>query len=231
MVYVMSDIHGNAEKFNNLLEQISLTEEDTLYILGDIVDRGPDPIGILRRVMKMKNVKMLLGNHEHMMMRAYFIPVNSGDKEFDKKEKERFYAHWYRNGCEVTIAGLDKLNGKEKNEIFEFVDSLPLNFEIEVGGRRFLLVHGYPAELFGKKESRFADIKTFAVWDRVKKDDVFFEDKTVIFGHTSTDNYQEVTPPSIWYGNNMIGIDCGGGYGGDGRISCLRLDDMKEFYA
>ena len=72
MIYVMSDIHGNRKKFDSILEQINLQANDTLYILGDIVDRGSDPIGILRQVMKMDNVKMLLGNHELMMMEAYF---------------------------------------------------------------------------------------------------------------------------------------------------------------
>ena len=66
----MSDIHGNSKRFDSVLKQINLQPEDTLYILGDVVDRYPDGIRILRRIMKMPNVKMLLGNHEYMMLEA-----------------------------------------------------------------------------------------------------------------------------------------------------------------
>ena len=39
MIYVMSDIHGNSRRFNSIMEQIQLKETDTLYILGDVIDR------------------------------------------------------------------------------------------------------------------------------------------------------------------------------------------------
>ena len=227
MIYVISDLHGNREKFDSILSQIALTDNDTLYILGDIVDRGPDPIGILRQVMKMKNVKMLLGNHEHMMLQAYF-------SQCIPDEKERLVARWNRNGCDTTIKGLDELTEEERQEIFEFVNNLPLNFDIEVGGKNYLLVHGFPAELYEKIGPRLlpgCDLRTYAVWERMKKEDVMPEGKTVIFGHTSTSHYQEGEIARIWYGDRKIGIDCGGGYGDGGRISCLCLDDMKEYYA
>ena len=48
MIYVMSDIHGQARRFHSILDQIALKDEDTLYILGDVIDRNPDGIRILR---------------------------------------------------------------------------------------------------------------------------------------------------------------------------------------
>ena len=48
MVYVLSDIHGNERRFDSILEQIKLQPDDTLYILGDVVDRHPGGIRILR---------------------------------------------------------------------------------------------------------------------------------------------------------------------------------------
>lgn len=53
MIYVMSDIHGNAIRFNSIMEQIDLQPEDTLYVLGDVIDRYPDGIRILRLLMSM----------------------------------------------------------------------------------------------------------------------------------------------------------------------------------
>ena len=47
MIYAMSDIHGQYELFRNLMEQIPLGKDDTLYVLGDVVDRGPDSMEYL----------------------------------------------------------------------------------------------------------------------------------------------------------------------------------------
>ena len=79
MIYVLSDIHGNERRFNSILKQINLQNEDTLYILGDVIDRHPDGIRILRKIMSMPNVKMLLGNHEYMMLRALGHPYDPYD--------------------------------------------------------------------------------------------------------------------------------------------------------
>ena len=48
MVYIMSDIHGRKDRFDDILKQINLTKNDTLYILGDVVDRNPDSITLLK---------------------------------------------------------------------------------------------------------------------------------------------------------------------------------------
>ena len=45
MIYVMSDLHGCFDKYLLMLEKIKLSEKDTLYILGDVVDRGADTFG------------------------------------------------------------------------------------------------------------------------------------------------------------------------------------------
>ena len=44
MIYVMSDLHGQYNAFLKMLELINFTDEDELYILGDIIDRGPNPL-------------------------------------------------------------------------------------------------------------------------------------------------------------------------------------------
>lgn len=51
--YVISDIHGMYNKFIELLNKIKLKDTDTLYILGDVLDRGPDPIKTLLKIMSM----------------------------------------------------------------------------------------------------------------------------------------------------------------------------------
>ena len=46
MTYAISDIHGCYEEYIKLLEKINFSEDDTLYILGDICDRGEKPMDL-----------------------------------------------------------------------------------------------------------------------------------------------------------------------------------------
>ena len=79
--YVMSDVHGQYKSYMKMLKKIDLKAEDTLYVLGDAIDRGPDGIKILNDIMKRPNVELILGNHELLMLDAL--------KNFDEiKSKE-----------------------------------------------------------------------------------------------------------------------------------------------
>lgn len=53
--YVISDIHGQYDMFMELIDKIDLKQTDTLYVLGDILDRGPHPIKVLKKLMEMPN--------------------------------------------------------------------------------------------------------------------------------------------------------------------------------
>ena len=68
MNYVISDIHGYYDQFIELLELIQLNDDDTLYVLGDVVDRGPNPIKTLLKLMEMPNAVCIVGNHELMAL-------------------------------------------------------------------------------------------------------------------------------------------------------------------
>ena len=64
--YVMSDIHGQYDAFIKMLKRINFKSKDILYVIGDVIDRGPHPIKTLLYIMKKKNINMLAGNHEYM---------------------------------------------------------------------------------------------------------------------------------------------------------------------
>jgi serine/threonine protein phosphatase 1 len=101
MIYVMSDIHGHRRRFDSVMKQINLQPEDTLYILGDVIDRNPDGIRILQQLRAMPNVVMLLGNHEYMMLDALYNIPDEEDGYADYLREKRLNL-WYRNGGDVT---------------------------------------------------------------------------------------------------------------------------------
>ena len=233
MIYVMSDIHGNSKRFDSVMEQINLQPEDTLYILGDVVDRYPDGIRILRRIMKMPNVKMLLGNHEYMMLEAvdkgYVLPMTRNCHSISRRQSKEIHL-WYRNGGEVTHNYLKHIRKEWRAEVFEYLRSLPLNIDIEVDGKKYKLIHGSMEEDYRPMADHYNSKTEFAVWERWMPGWYVPEGYTLVFGHTPTCHFQKGEPIRIWHSDDAIGIDCGCGYF-DGRLACLRLDDGMEFYS
>lgn len=75
MQFAVADIHGCIKTFRKLLERSGLTRHDTLYLLGDYIDRGPDSRGVLAQIMALieggYDIRPLRGNHEEMMLRTY----------------------------------------------------------------------------------------------------------------------------------------------------------------
>lgn len=237
MIYVMSDIHGNLRRFESVMKQINLQPDDTLYILGDVIDRWPYGIKILRRIMKMPNVKMLLGNHELMMLEALdengYVSKNAIGR-FGRK-----IDIWYNNGGMVTHNYIKHLSIPMRREIIEYLKSLPVSYDFDFHGMHYKLVHAAPPEWYETSDRYYSNEKEYAVWERRYPAYGNTETYTVIFGHTPTIHFQSENPMEIHYEEFAIGIDCGAG-GAEyvpvqrkrkGRLACLRLDDLNEFYS
>lgn len=226
MIYVLSDIHGNERRFDSVLEQIRLQPEDTLYILGDVIDRYGGGVRLLRRIIAMPNAKMLLGNHEYMMLRALGQPYD------DNRDDGRALAHWYRNGGDVTHRSWKHTRKAVRKGILDYLHGLPLSFDIRVNGTDYKLVHGAPIETYAS-DPKYRNPIHYAVWKRLDAAEKPLQGHTVVFGHTPTQYYQDKSPMEVWWDGNRIGIDCGSGFPeeGHGRLACLRLDDEKVFYS
>lgn len=205
-VYVMSDLHGCLEEFEAMLDMIEFSDEDKLYVIGDVVDRGPKSMDLLKRIMGMKNAVMLLGNHEQMMIKA----IASGD-----------FAHWNLNRGEETYKQFISQPVPMQAEMIKYILRAPSHIDIDVGERKFHLVHACP-------DPREEPDMHVMLWERPERDRLFFDDKTAIVGHTPTCMLNEDGSPLICHGKNVVYIDCGCFF--TGVLGCLRLDDMEEFY-
>jgi serine/threonine protein phosphatase 1 len=138
--------------------------------------------------------------------------------------------HWRRNlGGNFSLNSfIYKHNRAEQNAIYKYLEASPLELHIEVEGRgRFHLIHGRPSQEDKEK-----------LWGRFEKETglslamfSFGADERVICGHTPTIHYSKEQPMSIYFGSGFIDIDCGCAHQkAPGRLGCLRLNDMREFY-
>ena len=241
-IYAISDIHGNMGRYKSLMEQLELKPDDTIYIGGDVIDRYPYGIEILKEIMQMDNAKMILGNHEYMMINAIYPGSLPWDHYRDMYDD---IAVWYRNGGRVTHDAFDRLSKDERVKIFDYLLSLPTHYDFTVGSQQWQIVHSAPEDCMSwADECRYASPLEFSVWKRGFNFDKIPDGRKVIFGHSPTFMYTgiESGPSPIWHCPNgkAIGIDCGSGYPTEemrpgftmeGRLACLRVNDMKEYYS
>ena len=230
--YVTADIHGEFEKFKRLIERIDLKDEDTLYILGDIFDRGPHPLLTMTRVLEMPNVHCLIGNHELMALECMeFLLQEITDDSLLTLDDKIFgnLITWYHNGAGTTINEMQMFSPEGRRTILDSIKEFSVYEELSVGDKDYLLVHAGLGNYRPDKDMDEYSLKEL-VWDRADYTVQYFPDKYVITGHTPTQLIKENPKPGfIFRNNNHIAIDCGACFPG-GRLAAICLDTDEEFY-
>lgn len=224
MHYVMSDIHGCFDEFNNLLDKINFSEKDTLYIIGDAIDRGPFNLDTIQYIMEHKNIIMIEGNHERMMKKSI--------REKTMLRNEFEYRLWAYNGGDYTETEFELLKEEEKRRIYDFIKKLPVYKLIEVNGVKYLLIHGGTYKKIGVG-IRKDNVDKEVVWMRPSEinkpdDNVKNICDYVIHGHTPTVLYGKEYEGKIIKLHNRIMIDCGCVFGYS--LGCICLETGECFY-
>lgn len=231
MTYVISDIHGEYEKYVEMLDKIRFTDGDTLYVLGDVVDRGERPMDVLLDMMSRANVFPIVGNHELMaldLLRELMVEITAENVATHlNAELMNKLLEWQLNGGDATMKQFRKLTTDEREYVLEYLEEFVPYELVKVGNRKFLLVH---SGLGNFSPDRELDEYTFEelTYIRPDYDRRYFADDNlfIVGGHTPT--LAISGKPEIYKNNNNICIDCGATF--DGKLACLCLDTMEEFY-
>jgi len=76
--FAISDIHGHLETFKALLKLILLKKKDTLFLIGDYIDRGPNSKAVIDLILQMiaegYDIRPMAGNHEHFLLQSLSDP-------------------------------------------------------------------------------------------------------------------------------------------------------------
>lgn len=140
--WVISDIHGCLNTLRSLIETLVIpTRQDTLYFVGDYIDRGPDSKGVMDYVMDLQaqgfSVVALKGNHEDFMVKAFEEEKQLKSFLFFKRASVTKQL-WMKHG------GREALNSFKVNTITEipelyidWINQRPFYHELD----KFLIVH------------------------------------------------------------------------------------------
>ncbi len=229
MIYAVSDFHGCYDKYKALLEKLNLQPEDRLYVLGDVVDRGPDGLKILLDMVKRENVTLLRGNHDET---AALILGSALDENCRIKVPgaEEAVAMWLSDGGMPTLEQFFRtLGAEEQKAVLNYIENAPEYAVINVNGKNHLLAHSIPEiedfEALGGM--RGLDSMDFS-FNETDYDACYDENVVMVSGHTPTWLIDPACKGRIWKGNNHIAIDCGAVFGNP--LGCICLTTGKEFY-
>ncbi len=231
MIYAMSDLHGEYDKYRAMLEQIHFSDEDVLYILGDVVDRGEKPVEILWDMSLRSNVYPLMGNHDRMaldVLRTLTVEITeeSIEQNLTLDTMQALFL-WERNGAQSTIDGFRRLPMDDRMFLLDYMEDFAPYEVVTAGGRTFVLVHAGLGDFRPDKGLDEYDIFDLA-FIRFNYEKEYFGGSTyIVTGHTPTITI--TGKPEIYHSHNNICIDCGAVFPG-GRLACLCLDTMEEFY-
>ena len=233
--YACADLHGRLDLYEKIKEYIK--PEDTVYFLGDAIDRGPHGVDIMLDILKQKNWIYLKGNHEDMMYLALIGEYNIGIPEIewaDRWEDPKYT--WYNNGGMITENSLkEQLNAQAIKELLRTINKLPLvKIYKNTKGQTIHLSHaGWTPSLpeladFIWSREHFLDEQNTAIgWD----DDNYY----VVHGHTPTQSLSYCSFDHIHgeagkickYGHK-IDIDCGAIF--NDKVALLDLDTLEPIY-
>lgn len=234
MTYCVSDIHGNYEGYIKLLEKINLSEEDTLYVLGDVVDRGTGGIKILQDMMMHYNIIPIIGNHEYMAINCLEFLNQEITEESIAKLNEgviQGLLEWQNVGGQATIDEFHKLNPEEKEDIIEYLEEFSSYEEVSVNGKDYILVHAGLSNFSPERPLEGYHISEM-IFETPDYDRVYFQYKYLVTGHLPTRCIERNEGQDrIYKANNHIAIDCGCACIDEGgRLGCICLDTGDEFY-
>ncbi len=206
-IFAIGDIHGCLSHLERLMEEIRPLldpQEDTLVFLGDYIDRGPDPKGVVDLILQIKkevrHVVCLKGNHEDMFL--------------DWVLNGRNYDLYLYNGGGSTIRSYSQ--DREFHlpaEHLDFFTSLRLYYETD----KYIFVHAGLKAGVPLKEQDPQEM----IW--IREEFIYSNydfGKLVVFGHTPLQR--------VLVAPNKIGIDTGAVYGGE--LTCLELP-AQRFYS
>jgi serine/threonine protein phosphatase 1 len=212
-IYAIGDVHGCRATLEKMLLKLAPVKEDSIYFLGDYIDRGPDSKGVIDTILRLRaegyNVFTLRGNHEQL-----FIDSDTGSLE---------RALWEQNGGDTTAQSFGITTYADLPAIYkDFFESTQHVYILE----EFVLVH---AGLNFRLADPFTDTYSM-LWIRGSKADrKKIGGRMVVHGHTPTG--LETILQQKWEGSSM-NIDGGCVYNGVEGMGCLVAIELmgKEMF-
>lgn len=216
---LIGDIHGCLEEFNELLSKLNYSgSEDRVILLGDLVDRGPDSVGVVRYARRL-GLECVMGNHEYKFVKWYRA---QGSRMAEFHDSQNYYTQF-------------------SDEDINYIMNMPTYIQLD----NVLIVHagvkpGVPISAQAKEDLMYLrytdDQKRFMSLKKINKigskeaagahfwTEFWTGPESVVYGH-NVHSYSDPLIQEIYPGVSCYGLDTGCCFGG--RLTALILETKE----
>ena len=229
MTYVASNLYGRLDKYEKLIKKINLKDNDTLYILGNIVDFGEQSIELVNELSAQYNVYSVIGEHDY---KAYLLL-----SEFDRILREggapsvsfsKEMIEWAQNGGQVTLEAFKGADADSKEGFLDYLADLPTFEEIILkNGKEFVLTcrgidnFDKNADLYDVELDSFLN-------GYIDIDRAYYDDKIMVVGYLDYEHTPAGRAGKVNARGNNIALACDMSENDD--VVCVCLETNEEYY-
>jgi bis(5'-nucleosyl)-tetraphosphatase (symmetrical) len=213
----IGDIHGCLDEFNELMKKVSYNpNEDRLILLGDLIDRGPDSVGVIQRARELK-LECVMGNHEHKFVK------------------------WFRSqGTRVDVYDRRDFYTKFTDQDIQYIQDMPTYIElhdviaVHAGLKPGISMSSQTKDdcmylRYTDLDRKFISLKKINKLGKEETGAIFWTQfwhgpKSVVYGH-NVHSYETPLIEGIYPGVTCYGLDTGCCFGG--RLTAL-IWETKE---
>lgn len=207
----IGDVHGHYEALMILIEAIAPGEDDGVYFVGDLIDRGPESASVVKFVMN-QPYHCILGNHEQMLLDVMRYP----------EIPDHIRQSWLYSGGHATLKSYGK-KGIPQDHL-DWMETLPTHLDlgdvwlVHAGVDPRLSIDEQTAEQFCWIRDEFHSAKQ-----------PYFPNKLIISGHTITFTIPGVMPGKLAMGEGWLDIDTGAYHRQSGWLSAVDIDHRQIY--
>jgi protein phosphatase len=227
-VIVVSDIHAHLSLFKKLLKKVNYTEEDYLFIDGDLCEKGPNSLEVVEYVRNMSEqsnrIYITKGNCD-VVFRYVFNGVE-GIVPYIKQRKNSILNEML-NKYQKSVDDFDDLQElgcfyrEHFQEVLNWLESLPVAYETE----DFIVIHAGVEDIQNWHDTD----EKYALYGQEFLEKNHQANKAVIVGHWPVVNYRSAqvssNNPIIDLHRNIISIDGGNQIKQDGQLNALIFEN------
>jgi predicted MPP superfamily phosphohydrolase len=232
-LWVVGDVQGHLEPFRRVLRDSGLIDardrwtggSATLAVVGDLVDRGPDGIGVIRFLMQLQrdaNVRVLIGNHDVLLLAAHRFPrfredyLNGGGLLSDLHALSADEVEWLSQLPAILVHGTALLVHADAMLYLNYGATVE-----EVNARFRSILSGQEVEAFEQLLDEFSEHRAFLELANLERFLATYGGRMVIHGHTPIARMlqipaETVTRAHVYQAGRCVNVDPGLYLGGPG---------------
>lgn len=228
MTYLVSNIYGRYDRFQKLLTKLHFGDNDIMYVLGNIVDHGEQPMELVGDLSTRYNIYCVLGEHDYkayVLLNEFDSILKSGGAP--SPEFASSMIEWARDGGQTTLEAFKSADADTREGFLEFLSDLPVFEEATSKNKDYILVCRGINGFSSAKDPYDYELEDF-LGGSMELEREYYSDKIMVAGYLDYEHTPAGRAGKVSSHGNNIALACDMSENDD--IVCICLETNEEYY-